>query len=382
MRPFDKQTKVAMVGKFFPPVRGGLEEYVHGLAEAVADACDLTVIVHAQGRRTRTVDNRRYRVVECGTWLTIASQPISPALLWKLRSQRFDIVHLHVPNVLGILAVMLSARGAKLVITHHADMVGFGPAGAVAIWLYRRLVKRAAAITVLSLKNRDLARDIGPTDVPFFALPVGLPPARFDASPQTLREAQRLRATRPSTDLVLGFIGRLVPYKGMDVLIEALALTSDVSCLVAGEGREKSTLIELARSKGVADRIIFLGDISAEEKLALLYAVDVFVLPSVTCAEAFGIVQVEAQFCGLPVITTDLPSGVTDVTRDGQTGLIVPPRDARALASAIEQLQSDPELARRLGAAGRARALSEYTDTALSVRATALYRTVVGSPKA
>ena len=369
---------VAMVGKYFPPVRGGIEEYVQGLAEAACSACDVTVIVHATGRRSRLEENGRYRVVQCATWFNAASQPVSPGLFTALSSRHFDIVHLHVPNVLGILAVLTCAKDARIVVTHHADMVGFGLAGRVAIALYRRLLRRASAITVLSLKNRDLARDVGVTQVPFVALPVGLEAERFARTPERAARAEKLRASLPPDHLIVGFVGRLVPYKGLDVLIDALAATPGVSCLIAGDGRERVALVAAANAKGVAQRMRFLGEVSEEDRLALLHACDVFVLPSINSAEAFGIAQVEAQFCGLPVIATDLLTGVTDVTRNGETGIVVEPGQASALAAAIMRLKSDGELRRRMGDAGRARAQALYSVSALRERLLALYALVAG----
>jgi rhamnosyl/mannosyltransferase len=366
-----------MIGKYFPPVRGGIEEYTLGLADAIGDSVELTVLVHAKTKATTRERRNGYDVVRIATPLSISSQPLSPAMIPELRASSWDIIHVHVPNVQGVALALAFAGDARIVVTHHADMVGFGPAGAAARLLYRQLLKRASAVTVLSLKNRELARDIGSIDIRCEALPLAVDPRRFSPTARVLERAMSIRAAAGETRMLLAFVGRLVPYKGLDVLIRALAGTPGVSCLIVGEGGERSRLEALSAECGTAERIRFLGPLDEEEKHAVLRACDAFVLPSINTAEAFGIVQVEAQLCGLPVIATDLPTGVTDVTRHGETGLVVPPGDAEALAGAIERLAGDCELRARLGEAGLARALSTYSPDALRDRAVRLYRGIL-----
>ncbi len=371
--------RVLMIGKFFPPVRGGMEEYVHALAEAVADSTDLTVLVHNQARVTERATTGRYRIIRAATWATFASQPLSPRIFLELVRARYDLIHLHVPNVQGLIGVLLFGGRAKVVVTHHADMVGFGRAGDIARWFYRRLLARTAVVTVLSLANRDRARDTEGIDVAFAALPLGLDPQRFAATPAISARAAEIRASAlasaaaGSRATLFAFVGRLVPYKGLDVLIEALALAPDARVIVVGDGRERAPLEQQARARGVSARIRFAGEVDEAEKLATLHAADAFVLPSTTTAEAFGIVQVEAQLVGLPIVATDLPTGVTDVTRHGETGLVVPPGNAAALAAALQQLAADPDLRRRLGAGGLARAQAHYTLDAMRCAAGEIY---------
>src|SRR5206468_12056024 len=97
----------------------------------------------------------------------------------------------------------------------------------------------------------------------------------------------------------------------------------------------------LARRLGVADRATFLGEVSDAERRILLHASDVLVLPSIDRREAFGIVQLEAMACGKPVIATDLPTGVRVANQDEMSGLLVPPRDAAALATALRRMLDD-----------------------------------------
>ena len=354
-----------MIGKYFPPVPGGIEQYVAGLAALAAEDTRLTVLVHAVGMRSSTVVADGYRLIRRGSWMKVGSQPISPGMALDMLRERYDLIHLHVPNVFAVALVLMFSRGARIVVTHHADMVGFGRSGRLAEWLYRKLLSRTHMVTLLSLANQAIARDIDGAGVELAALPVALDPRRYVAANAVAARVRALRRQHAEAAALFVFVGRLVSYKGVDVLIDALAQAPGIHCLIVGDGPLRATLEARALALGVARRVSFLGAVDAEQKLAALHAADALVLPSVSAAETFGIVQVEAQLCGLPVVASDLPTGVTDVTRHGETGLLAPPGDARALAAAMSRLANNKDLRVRLGALGRARALTCYTPAAV-----------------
>ena len=125
------------------------------------------------------------------------------------------------------------------------------------------------------------------------------------------------------------------------------------------------------------DRIRFQGAVPDDELVALYHACDLFVLPSVTRAEAFGMVQLEAMACGKPVVSTDLPSGVPWVNRHGESGLVVPPGDADALRDAMAALVTDAALRHRLGTGALQRARTEFTAVRMAERTVALYEEII-----
>ncbi len=121
----------------------------------------------------------------------------------------------------------------------------------------------------------------------------------------------------------------------------------------------------------------FVRGVSDRELTAYYHAADLFVLPSVTRAEAFGVVQLEAMSCGVPVICTDLPSGVPWVNRHGESGLVVPPGDPEALRAAIEELLDDESRRREMGDYARERVATEFSLERMAARTTDLYQRVV-----
>jgi lipopolysaccharide/colanic/teichoic acid biosynthesis glycosyltransferase len=146
----------------------------------------------------------------------------------------------------------------------------------------------------------------------------------------------------------------------VDVLLRAMAGVP-ASLVVVGDGPLRGSLEALARELGVAGSVRFVGHVSDAERLGWYGRADVLALPSVSRQEAFGMVQVEAMLAGLPVVSTDLPTGVPWVNRDGESGLVVPPRDVERLRAALTRVCSDAALRTRLGAGGRARALEYFT---------------------
>lgn len=169
--------------------------------------------------------------------------------------------------------------------------------------------------------------------------------------------------------VAIGSVGRLDGVKGYETLLDALASLTDAHLLLVGDGPERAALEDRARRIGISDRLSITGWVA--EPRALLSSLDVFVLPS--RLESFPLSIVEAMLAGLPVVATDVGS-VAEAVVEGETGLLVPPGDAVALAAAIRSLADDPELRIRLGRNGRMRALELFTATSMAHAFDSAYR--------
>jgi len=173
-------------------------------------------------------------------------------------------------------------------------------------------------------------------------------------------------------------VGRLVPYKGFDILVEALAKL-DATAMIVGDGVLNKRLRNLALARGLKDRVIFTGSVSRERLRVLLHASRVFAFPSINDRETFGIAQLEAMAAGRPIVNTALPTGVPLVARHGIESLTVPPGDPNALAEAIGRLLDFPEFAAKLGYAGKIRAQAEYDQRQFIDRTFALYADAIAA---
>jgi glycosyltransferase involved in cell wall biosynthesis len=175
----------------------------------------------------------------------------------------------------------------------------------------------------------------------------------------------------PVAAVVIASVGRLVGWKGLHVIIKALAgLPERVHYLVVGDGAEAPSLKRLAAEQGVADRVHFCGAVPHGGLPELLHLADLYVQPSVG-EEAFGISVVEAMACGLPVLVSD-QGGLREIVIDGEVGRLLPAGDIGAWHAALAQLVADPALCRRFGEAGRRRAEAEFTWTANALKHEAL----------
>jgi rhamnosyl/mannosyltransferase len=184
----------------------------------------------------------------------------------------------------------------------------------------------------------------------------------FGVSPRLLAPecSDRAREWRRDHHLRLLFVGRLVSYKGLDVLLEALKCCSpDVTLTIAGTGPLRADLEAQAARLRLGDQVSFAGRVTDGQLVELYRSHDVFVMPSVSRAEAFGLAMAEAMANGLPAVSTRLGTGTDWVNIDGETGVVVAPDDPRALSGAINQLK-DTDLRTRLGRAARARAQGTF----------------------
>jgi rhamnosyl/mannosyltransferase len=189
-----------------------------------------------------------------------------------------------------------------------------------------------------------------------------------------LAQVAAIRARYGPQPLLL-FVGRLRYYKGLPYLFEALQRV-DARLLVVGSGPLAAEWRALAAQLGLADRVLFLGEVPDAELHALYHAAQVFVLPASHRSEAFGTVQLEAMAAGCPVVSTELGTGTSYVNQHGITGFVVPPRDPAALAEAISRLLGNADLRSHMGSAARARVAAVFTAAHMVEQVIALYQTL------
>jgi glycosyltransferase involved in cell wall biosynthesis len=273
-----------------------------------------------------------------------------------------DLVHTHLVHA-DVFGAFAAGRRPLVSTKHNDDPFRVGPFR----FVERALARRAAAlIAITEALARFQVERVGLPREKLTVVRYGLdaPPLAWsaDAAPDVPREAR----------VLLG-LGRLVPQKGWDVALRAFATLRrrhpEALLAILGEGPERERLERLRDDLGLGHTVALPG--RTGDVAAWLERADLLVHPARW--EGFGLVLLEAMLASRPVVASGV-SAIPEIVVDGETGLLVPPDDAGALAAAVDRLLAEPELGRRLGAAGRARARSEFSVARMAAATAAVYR--------
>ncbi len=297
---------------------------------------------------------------------------LDPLALWRLvrvlNRRCPDVVHMHTSHAhsLGVVASRL-ARVGRRVVSRRVDFV---PTGLSAAVKYRVGVDRYLAIT-------DAVRDVligaGVEPDRISLAPSGIDPARVEGG-----DGARARASWAlGHDVpVVGTIAHFAWHKGLEYLVRAwpfvLADRPDARLVLVGRGEDEPKLRAEVERLGIGDRVAFAG--FRDDVADVLAGFDVFALPSVM--EGLGTSILDALAAHRPVVASRV-GGIPEIIRDGETGLLVEPRDSDGLGRALGRLLSDPELRRSLARAGRQRVLERFTARAMVTATLAAYTDVL-----
>ncbi len=367
-----KKIKVLQINKLYYPDIGGIERTVQHIAEGLKDTVEMSVLVcQPKGRGVKESING-VPVQRCGSIGTLFSLPISFGFLWVLRrsAQGQDILQFHAPFPLGDLACLLSGYHGKVVLYWHSDVVKQKKLMVLYRPVMERFLKRADAIIVGAegvIKGSSYLK-------PYRNKCVTIP---FAVNQKIEQEGKKyMDQAKPNLDQYARFlfVGRLVYYKGVDLLLKAFKTIKNAELTIIGSGELDESLKTYVHDYEMSDRVHFLGKVEEERLYQAFSECDVFVLPSVAKSEAFGLVQLEAMAYGKPVINTNLPSGVPEVSINGITGLTVQPGNRKELSNAMKWLVDHPHERWEMGRASRKRLESNYTVDVMMKRLMELYQ--------
>lgn len=352
-----------LVTNDFPPKVGGIQSYLHELWRRLP-AEETTVLTTPFEGAAAWDAEQAFRVERTEEGFLLPRRSLARRADALAREVGADVVLVDPMLPVGLIGPSLRAA-PYVVVAHGAEVSVYGrlPGSRT---LARRVLRRAAGVVAAGeYPARETVRVAG-TALGELVVPPGVDPDRFVPLGSEARVAVRRRhGLDPDRPLVLG-VSRLVPRKGFDVLLAALeGLDAAVQLAIAGSGRDRSRLERLARRHGVASRTRFLGRVPDDDLPGLYAAADVFTM---LCrdrwagleAEGFGIVFVEAAACGVPSVA-GRSGGSHEAVVDGETGLVVPPRDVVEVRRALERLLGDDELRARMGVAARRRAVEELS---------------------
>jgi glycosyltransferase involved in cell wall biosynthesis len=341
---------------YFRPHVSGLTMYVQRLAgELAARGHEVTVLTSRYDRslpREEVIEG--VRIVRVPVWARVSKGVVMPMLIWSLRhARRHDVVSIHLPQLDGA-AVALSGRVFRkpTVLSYHCDLR-----------LPKGVVNRLADVIVAMMN--DLAARLSHRVVastqdfadhsPFLRrfrrkLVVIANPVAMDR-PSCAAVADLRKRWRMGSGPVIGMATRLAAEKGVEYLVDAMpaliARYPDMEVVFAGQhdnvvGEAAYREMLEPRLRVLGDRWRFVGVLEAEDMPAFLGMLDVLVVCSINSTESFGLVQAEAMLCGTPAVATDLPGVRQPVALTGM-GVVVPPRDAEALAAGISEVLDHPD---------------------------------------
>jgi glycosyltransferase involved in cell wall biosynthesis len=292
---------------------------------------------------------------------------LSPALIacgivatlrWARRA-RPDVLHAHwvLPN--GFIgAVVSQLTGIPLVVSVPGSDAQVARSNPLFAAMARAAFRRARLITANSADLRDAVVDVGADPAKFDMIVYGTDPDRLHPDHTGVIELRQSLNVTPEQTMVLA-VGRMVPKKGFDVLLGALAeptlQSKRVVAVLVGEGDEWAEWKALGKSLGVDDRVRWTGSVPLDRISVYYNAADILAMPSVTDpVDGLNVCVLDAMSCAKPVIGSNVAGNPLAIV-DGATGTIVPERSSSALAAALAALADDPGLRQRMGAAGRRR---------------------------
>ncbi len=358
-----------LVTNDFPPKHGGIQSYLYELWRRLP-AEETTVLTTPFGGAAEFDAEQEFRIERTREPVLLPRPGLAGRIDALAREVDAAVVFLDPTLPLGLVNRRLHAAPTVIVV-HGSELTVPGRLPG-SRQLAGSVLRRAAGVVAAgTYPAREAVHAAGRT-LPGVVIPPCIDPHRFEPLDESSRAAARRRfGLDPDRPLVLG-LSRLVPRKGFDVLLAAVADLPDVSVAIAGAGRDRRRLERVAARAGVADRAHFLGRVPDPALPELFACADVF---SMLCrerwggleVEGFGIVFVEAAAAGVPSVA-GRSGGSHEAVADGETGFVIDPRSVSEARAALERLLQDDALRRKMGAEARRRATDEWSYDRLAQR--------------
>ncbi|MDQ1449506.1 MAG: phosphatidyl-myo-inositol dimannoside synthase [Actinomycetota bacterium] len=362
-----------LVTNDFPPKLGGIQSYLYELWRRLPPG-ETTVFTTGRAGATAWDAHQQVRVVRARQKVLLPSAALTRDVDALAREVGANVVFIDPMLPLGLIGPRL--RSAPYVVVAHgaeitvpASIPGLRARG-------RRILRGAAAVVAAGGYPARRAMRAAGGELRGVLVPPGVDAARFRPLDDEERSATRARlGLDPTRPLVLG-LSRLVPRKGFDVVIDAVAGMAGVQLAIGGSGRDRVRLERRARrhrrARGNPENVRFLGRVPEADLPSVYGCADVFAM---CCrdrwagleAEGFGIVFLEAAACAVPAVA-GRSGGAHEAVVAGETGYVVEPRDVAAVRSALGELCDDPQRRSRMGRAARERAVGEYSYDRLVAR--------------
>jgi glycosyltransferase involved in cell wall biosynthesis len=337
--------KVLQLVKYYDPCQGGMETVVKNIVEGVVDSSDdLSFTVYSNNHKRNFVksikEKKRETIIKEITPVHLKSQPLNfryPLLKRLIRDN--DVIHHHYPfptMEFTLLRYLKQMSNKKFIITWHANIKNSRWSWIERIYnpMIEKLLDRADSIIVTSPQLFEASSILQKYKEKVQTIPLSFDPKYSSVT------SKKYPSDR-SFELL--FVGKLRKYKGVEYLIKAIE-NLEVKLKIVGNGEELQNLLSLVDELNIKNKVTFFSNADDSQLAEFYKKADLFVLPSINEAEAFGVVQLEAMANALPVINTNLKSGVPFVSLNGYSGITVRATDVEGLRVAIEKIISNVEL--------------------------------------
>jgi len=341
---------------YYPDAPGGLQEAIRQISYSTQKyGCQNHIFTLSEQPQPKVIDRPEARVIREKSWLNPASCNIggyASLRTFQQAAEDVDVLHYHFPWPFSDVLHALAKPSMPAVMTYHSDIIRQRLLGKLYQPLMHKMLNSMQAIVATSPAYVDSSPILSQPEI---RQKVSVIPLGIDESTYTKESDGGIfnRSGINTDEPYFLFLGVLRYYKGLHLLIQAAAKTK-AQIVIAGSGPEYAKLQAQVKVSNLTN-VIFTGQVTEQEKVALLKQCYALVLPSHLRSEAFGMVLVEAAMFGKPMISCEIGTGTSYVNQDGETGLVVSHDDATALAHAMGELLRDESLVQQMGQAARKR---------------------------
>ena len=367
---------ILVVSSYFYPDGGGAESYAYNIAKRlVEEGHSVTVLCSGQEKRKMEEVIDGIRIIRLKPDFMISTAPIKIGLLFDMinfvQEDNFDLINInfHLPYYPDIAALLSKIYKIPSILTYHNDIVKGGLLMNSVAQIYNYSVNHVA------LRSMDLiitpspfcyneSKFLKPFTKKLAWIPPGVDIEKYSVGKSfKIHEAYNLHDSSKIV-LFVGVMSKAHTHKGVDQLIKSFKIilkkVKDAYLVLVGRGDMMSEYKKMCDEFNISDNVLFTGFVDETELIEYYKSSDVVVLPSTTVQEGFGMVLIEGNACGKPVIGTRV-GGIQYVIKDGETGLLVPPKNPEALAGAVIEILNNDDLAKKMGNNGRRLVEEKYT---------------------
>jgi len=335
--------KILQINKFYYPWIGGVETVVQEIAGWLSEENNFKIdVLVCNDKSQRVIEEiNGIKIFRASSFGIFLGMPLSFDffLLYKKIFKNYDLLFLHYPFPLGFVAYTFFSPKKDLVVWYHSDIVRQKFLEIFFIPFHLFVLKKSKKIFV---SNPNLIRSsnyLKKFKEKCVITPFGVDLEKFKLNEEIKKEINEIKK-KYEPPIVLS-VGRYVYYKGFEYLIES-AKNVEARFLIVGDGPLKGKYENIIKKLNLENKVFLIPPV--ENLLPYYYACDLFVLPSITKSEAFGIVLLEAMACGKPLITTEIGTGTSFINQNEVTGFVVKPKNSKIFSEKINEILKNEDL--------------------------------------